>query len=118
MILEAIVTGIKEVMVKETRGHDDDFGSVIGESVAAGGIQDDWAADLEKDETVVAPTTRAQNVGLEKEKGDEAEATAVLTSSDPELVKPDHVPVRDWKVYDVFYQLQKDFNQKFKDIWA
>ena len=121
-VLDAIITGVKEVMVKDVRGVDDEFGSVVGESVVdrERGVQDDWAADLEKDETVVVVTTsaKAQNAGLEKEKGDEAEATALMTSSDPELVKPDHVPVRDWKVYDVFYQLQKDFNEKFKAMWA
>lgn len=118
MVLDAIVTGIKEVMVKDMRIHEDDTGSMAGESVAAGTIQDDWAAELEKDETVVSTSAKNQGGPVEKERGEEAEATAVIASSDPELTRPEYVSMRDWNVYDVFYQLQQDFNKKFKAMWA
>jgi ATP-dependent RNA helicase DDX60 len=118
MVLDAIVTGVKEVMVKDLRIHDDDMGSTAGESVAAGTIQDDWATELEKDEAVVSTSARTQGGPMEKERGEEAEATAVIASADPELTRPDYVSMRDWNVYDVFYQLQQDFNKKFKAMWA
>lgn len=117
MVLDAIITGIKEVMIKDSRAHDDDMGSVAGESVIAGGVQDDWATELEKDETVVS-NAKSQGGPIEKERGDEAEATILSASGDPELIKPDYVSIRDWNVYDVFFQLQKDFNEKFKAIFA
>jgi ATP-dependent RNA helicase DDX60 len=118
MVLDGIVTGIKEVMVKDMRVHEDDMGSTAGESVAAGTIQDDWAAELEKDEAAVSTSAKNQGGPIEKERGEEAEATAVIASADPELTRPDYVSTRDWNVYDVFYQLQQDFNKKFKAMWA
>ncbi|PVG01333.1 P-loop containing nucleoside triphosphate hydrolase protein, partial [Serendipita vermifera] len=113
--LDAIVTGIRELITKDTRRADDDLASVAGESVAMA-VQDDWAADVEdKDDSGVG---KQINLPIEKERSDEAEALAANTGSEIELVKPDHVSKRDWRVFEVFFQVQQDFNDKFRAMWA
>ncbi|CAG7849772.1 Uncharacterized helicase C694.02 [Serendipita indica DSM 11827] len=121
--LDGMVTAIKDLMLKGARG-EDDLTSVAGESVAVAAatttVQDDWAADLEKDEAIAPSGPQASHgVPLEKERGDEAEALGVgAGSGEIDIVKPDHVSMKDWKVYEVFWHLQKDFNEKFKAMWA
>ncbi|KAG8825176.1 hypothetical protein FRC19_011970 [Serendipita sp. 401] len=139
MALDAMLTAIKDLMQKGQRGIDDDMTSVAGESVAGGGgasaaIQEDWSAEppdveeklvggaagLDVRASVVNSAISAQNVPLEKERSDEAETLggSGSGSTDVELVRPEHVSLRDWKVYEVFWHLQKDFNEKFKAMWA
>jgi hypothetical protein len=115
--LDAIVTGIRELITKDNRRADDDLASVAGESVAAVTVQDDWAAEVieDKEDSGVG---KQMHIPIEKERSDEAEALAANTSGDVELVKPDHVSKRDWRVFEVFFQVQQDFNDKFKAMWA
>lgn len=113
--MDGMVTAIKELLLKDTRKIEDDTTSVAGESVAA--VQDDWAGDdLEKDETVATAGSVAGGP-VEKEKGDDLQALAAA-GSDTELAKPAHVSVADWAVYEAFFHLQKDFNEKFMAMWA
>jgi ATP-dependent RNA helicase DDX60 len=116
--MDGMVVAIRELLLKDTRRLDDDMTSAAGESVAV--IQDDWAAEndeVDKDEAIAAA---GPNVGgpVEKEKGDDVQAIVATSTLDVELVKPDHVSQLDWDVYTAFFQLQKDFNEKFKAMWA
>ncbi|KAG8812890.1 hypothetical protein FRC17_001765, partial [Serendipita sp. 399] len=134
MAIDAMITAIKDLMHKGQRGIDDDMTSVAGDSVAGvstAAVQEDWAAEpLDAEDKLggaagldaraaVLNSTSASNVPLEKERSDEAEAlSGGGAASDVELIKPEHVSARDWRVYEVFWHLQKDFNEKFKAMWA
>jgi hypothetical protein len=115
----------------------------------AAAVPDDWADELpgEKDEAIAgagigtglgvgvgagagagagAPKGSGSGSGgattlpIEKEKGDDVEAAAAVTTARGEhaLVRPPHVAERDWRVYEVFHELQDDFNGKFTAMWA
>lgn len=116
--MDGMVVAIRELLLKDTRRVEDDMTSVAGESVAV--VQDDWAAapedEVEKDEVAAA----GPNIGgpVEKERGDDVQAIAAIASGDAELVKPEHVTQTDWDVYTAFVELQKDFYDKFRAMWA
>lgn len=119
--LDSIVTAIKELMIKDHRRHDDDVTSVAETESVAGGAQDDWLADLEKDEAVTSGAPDAGGGPMEKERGDDAEATLNTAVRGEAEITRDMVPYisdRDWRVYAVFSQLQIDFTSKFKAMWA
>jgi len=120
VVLDAIVTGIKEMMTKDMRVHEEDGESVAGEApiVAVAETKNDRTAELENDERIENTGVKDYGGGpVEKERGEEVEAT-VTASGDPELIRPGYVNNPDWNVYETFYQLQKEFNEKFKAIWA
>lgn len=114
-------------------------------SESPSGVPDDWAADFEPgaDEKVTgggagsgggggggaataaakhsAPSAGGGGGGgpIEKEKGDDAEAAAAARGEGGLIqARPSHVNERDWKVYEVFVQLQEDFGAKFTAMWA
>jgi ATP-dependent RNA helicase DDX60 len=126
MVLASIVSSIGELITRDRK--DDDLASAGAEtehpnvSGGAAAVPDDWAVELpgEKDEAITGTTKSRFTLPIEKEKGDDVEAAAAVTSARGEaaLVRPSHVSERDWRVYEVFYELQEDFNAKFTAMWA
>jgi len=125
MVLASIVSSIDELITRDRK--DDDLASTGGETEhftggAAAAVPDDWAVELpgEKDEVITGAAKGGSALPIEKEKGDDVEAAAAVTSARGEqaLVRPSHVSERDWRVYETFYELQADFNAKFTAMWA
>jgi len=126
MVLASIVSSIDELIKRDRK--DDDLASAGAEtehpnvSGGAAAVPDDWAVELpgEKDEAITSTTKSRFTLPIEKEKGDDVEAAAAVMSARGEaiLVRPSHVSERDWRVYEVFHELQADFNAKFMAMWA
>lgn len=130
-VLASAVSTIDELITRDRK--DDDLGSTGAETdhatARAAAVPDDWADEVpgEKDEAIVGAGAgvglgagKGTAIPIEKEKGDDVEAAAAVTAARGEhaLVRPPHVAERDWRVYEVFYELQADFNAKFQAMWA
>ena len=126
MVLASIVSSIGELITRDRK--DDEMGSTGAETdhfnagAAAAAVPDDWAVDLpgEKDEVITVAAKGGATLPIEKEKGDDVEAAAAVTAARGEqtLVRPSHVSERDWRVFEIFHELQDDFNAKFTAMWA
>ena len=124
MVLASIVSSIGELITRDRK--DDDIASTGAETEhfigGAAAVPDDWAIELpgEKDEVIAGPIKGSSTLPIEKEKGDDVEAAAAVTSARGEhaLVRPSHVSERDWRVYEIFHELQEDFDVKFTAMWA
>ncbi len=123
-VLASIVASLNELITRDRK--DDDLAStgaetdhIIGGTVA---VPDDWAIEAPgvKDEVITGQTKGGSTLPFEKEKGDDVEAAAAVTSVKGEqtLVRPAHVSERDWRVFEIFHELQDDFNTKFTAMWA
>ena len=124
LVLASIVSSLSELITRDRK--DDDIASTgadtdhfIGGAVT---VPDDWAIEPPgvKDEVITATTKGSSTLPIEKEKGDDVEAAAAVTSVRGEhaLVRPSHVSERDWRVFEIFHELQDDFNAKFTAMWA
>ena len=126
LVLASIVASLSELITRDRR--DEDIASTGAEtdhfiSVA---VPDDWAIEPPgvkdgKDEAVTGTTKGGSMLlPIEKEKGDDVEAAAAVTSARGEqtLVRPSHVSERDWRVFEIFHELEDDFNAKFTAMWA
>jgi len=125
LVLASIVSSISELITRDRR--DEDIASTGAETdhfiVGAAAVPDDWAVEPpggEKDGAIAGTSKGSSTLPIEKEKGDDVEAAAAVTAARGEqaLVRPSHVSERDWKVFEVFHELQDDFNAKFTAMWA
>ena len=125
LVLASIVSSLSELITRDRK--DEDIASTGAETdhviSGAAAVPDDWAVELPgvKDEVVTGATKGGSTLlPIEKEKGDDVEAAAAVTSAKGEqtLVRPSHVSERDWRVFEIFHELQDDFNAKFTAMWA
>jgi len=124
MILASIVSSLSELITRDRK--EEDIASTGAEADhfvgGAATVPDDWAVEPsgEKDEVITGTTKGGSTLPIEKEKGDDVEAAAAVTSARGEqtLVRPSHVSERDWRVIEIFHELQDDFNAKFTAMWA